>query len=114
MPLLSIQTNVEVPPDRRGALLREVSRGLAAALGKPERYVMVSYRHVPDMLFAGDDTPLAYLEVKSIRLPQDRTSELSATLCRLVNDQLGIGQDRIYIEFADAAAHLWGWDGATF
>jgi len=114
MPLLRIRTNVEVPPDRRSALLRQLSRGLAEALGKPERYVMVSFQHNPDMLFAGDSTPLAYLEVKSIRLPQDRTSELSAVLCRLINDQLGVSQDRIYIEFADAAAHLWGWNGATF
>ena len=101
-------------PCRPILLVRELSRGLAAALGKPERYVMVSYRYVPDMLFAGDGTPLAYLEVKSIRLPHERTGELSGLLCRLINDQLGVSQDRIYIEFADAAANLWGWDGATF
>ncbi|MEP6652860.1 MAG: phenylpyruvate tautomerase MIF-related protein [Myxococcales bacterium] len=27
---------------------------------------------------------------------------------------LGVAKDRIYIEFADAAPHLWGYDGSTF
>jgi phenylpyruvate tautomerase PptA (4-oxalocrotonate tautomerase family) len=114
MPMLSIRTNVEVPAERRGALLGQASRTLAQALGKPERYVMVSYEHLPAMLFAGDGGPLAYLEVKSIGLPQGCTGEISAALCHLLSDQLGVAQDRIYIEFSDAAAHLWGWDGATF
>jgi phenylpyruvate tautomerase PptA (4-oxalocrotonate tautomerase family) len=114
VPLLSITTNQAVPESDRPAALQRLSETVAHALGKPERYVMVSYRHNPDMLFGGSDAPLAYLELKSISLPGDRTGALSATLTDAINGLLGIPADRIYIEFADAERHLWGWNGGTF
>ncbi len=114
MPLLSIETNQELDPARRQALLQQLSAQLAEALGKPERYVMVSLRHNPAMLFGGSDAPLAYLELKSIGLPAQRTSALSSLVSGLVGDALAVAPDRIYIEFADAERHLWGWNGATF
>jgi hypothetical protein len=66
------------------------------------------------MRFAGSNDPLAYLELKSIGLPTDRTTEFSQTLCDTLSQQLQIPTDRIYIEFSDAERHLWGWNGATF
>jgi phenylpyruvate tautomerase len=114
MPLLKIQTNREVPPEQRPLLLQQASAKVAEILGKPERYVMVSLEHNPDMLFGGDAAPLAYLELKSIGLPGDRTRELSAGLCGLIQEALAIPAERVYIEFADADRHLWGWNGGTF
>ncbi|EGW55094.1 phenylpyruvate tautomerase MIF-related protein [Candidatus Endoriftia persephonae] len=114
MPLLKIQTNQPIEPDQRKSLLRKASAEVAALLGKPERFVMVSLEQNPEMLFAGSDAPLAYLELKSIGLPGERTQELSDALCHLIADRLGISAERIYIEFADAQRHLWGWNGATF
>lgn len=114
MPLLKITTNHETEPARRPALLKAASERVAAMLGKPERYVMVVLENNPDMIFAGDASPLAYLELKSIGLPGDRTGEFSRTLCELLHQQLDIPADRIYIEFGDAERHLWGWNSATF
>ena len=114
MPLLKIQTNSPYPAEQANALLAKASRRVAEALGKPERYVMVSLETNPHMLFAGDGAPLAYLELKSIGLPEGRTAELSAMLCGLVAENLGVAADRVYIEFADAPHKMWGWNGGTF
>ena len=114
MPLLKIQCNLETATGRSTELLQQASARVAEILGKPERYVMVSLEHNPDMLFSGDSAPLAYLELKSIGLPSDRTGELSAALCELIHDALEIPLERIYIEFADAERHMWGWNGGTF
>ena len=115
MPLLRIQTNVPALPDeRQKSLLATASRLVAHQLGKPERYVMVAMDHNPAMLFAGEDEPLAYLELKSIGLPADATGSLSLALCELTREALGISPDRVYIEFSDAAPHMWGWNGGTF
>jgi phenylpyruvate tautomerase PptA (4-oxalocrotonate tautomerase family) len=65
-------------------------------------------------LFGGDDRPLAYLELKSIGLPADRTKALSAELCRLISTELEISPDRVYIEFHNAPRNMWGWNGSTF
>lgn len=114
MPLLNIATNRQLEPSQSEALLKQASERVAAMLGKPEHYVMVSLTHNPQMLFGGNDAPLAYLELKSIGLPADRTTEFSQVLCDLVTHQLEIPADRIYIEFSDAARHLWGWNSTTF
>ncbi len=114
MPLLKIQTNAECPEERRGEMLKQISASVADMLGKPERYVMVSLEIIPHMLFAGEETPLAYLELKSIGLPGDRTRAFADSLCTLVSDHLGVAPDRVYIEFSDAARHMWGWNGGTF
>jgi phenylpyruvate tautomerase len=114
MPYLKLQTNVPVPSERRPDLLARASRRVAEALGKPESYVMVALQPDTDMLFAGSDAPLAYLELKSIGLPQARTRELSATLTEWVGSELGVDPSRVYIEFADAERPMWGWKGGTF
>lgn len=113
MPLLSIQTN-QPAPENQDPILRDISAAVADMLGKPERYVMVSLDAGRPMRFAGDDAPLAYLELKSIGLPEERTKDFSATLCGLMQTHLGITSDRVYIEFSGAARHLWGWNGGTF
>lgn len=114
MPLLRILTNQTLDEPLQRDLPRLAAQRVAALLGKPERYVMVSLEYNRAMLFAGTDAPLAYLELKSIGLPTARTGELSRSLCELVGQELGIAADRIYIEFANADGALWGWDGGTF
>jgi len=112
MPLLTLETNVSI--SETSGLVKQLSQTVAETLGKPERYVMVSLRENHNMLFAGSSDPLAYLELKSIGLPEERTTEISALLCTLVSGNLGISSDRIYIEFANAERHMWGWNKATF
>lgn len=114
MPLLKIQTNRTLEPAVQARLIRLASEQVATLLGKSERYVMVMLEHNPAMLFAGNDEPLAYLELKSVELPNSRTGELSRALCSLIEAQLGITGERVYIEFADASRSMWGWNGGTF
>lgn len=113
MPLLSILTNRPMPADPEPTL-KAISAAVAAMLGKPERYVMVNLDAGRQMLFAGDQAPLAYLELKSIGLPEANTTFLSDSLCALMQRHFGIPPERVYVEFSAAARHLWGWNGGTF
>jgi phenylpyruvate tautomerase len=114
MPLLSIETNQTADDSTIAHLIRTASRVVAEQLGKPERYVMVRFNRNPDMLFSGEDAALAYLELKSIGLSNSETGELSALLCNLMEQELRVPRDRVYIEFASAPRKLWGWNGGTF
>jgi len=114
MPLLRIQTNQPIDANKQKSLISRASQAVANMLGKPERYVMVSIEQNPAMLFGGSDEPLAYLELKSIGLPESETADFSQTLATLLNEELGLPADRIYIEFADAPRAMWGWNGGTF
>ncbi|MEW6352985.1 MAG: phenylpyruvate tautomerase MIF-related protein [Pseudomonadota bacterium] len=114
MPYLKIQTNTPPTPKAQQELLKTLSRAVAKHLGKPESYVMVALEPPIPMLFGGEAAPLAYLELKSVGLPQAKTAELSKALCELVERELGVPQDRVYIEFANASGAMWGWNGGTF
>ena len=113
MPLLKIQTNIAIDEAAQQDLLSRASQQVAEALGKPENYVMVMIQPQSPMLFAGDSSPLAYLELKSIGLQESQTAALSAMLCGLLAEY-DIPAARIYIEFADAPRKMWGWNNATF
>lgn len=114
MPFLKIQTNQPLEAVDQQALLEKASTLVSAQLGKPENYVMVAIEAGQNMLFAGTNSPLAYLELKSIGLPESATQDLSDHLCTLMAQELDIEKNRTYIEFADAPRHMWGWDGRTF
>jgi phenylpyruvate tautomerase len=114
MPLLSIETNKSLDDAQLNSLLATASSRTAEILGKPESYVMVRLNSNPNMMFGGNQLPLAYVELKSLGLPEDRTAEFSAALCDLLSTGMDIPADRIYIEFKNGARHLWGWNSATF
>lgn len=114
MPYLKVQTNTPVDNDASTRLLERASKTVSHELGKPEKYVMVAIEAEQPMAFAGDTAPCAYLELKSIGLPQERTVDLSRALCDLVENELGIPADRTFVEFTDAPRALWGWDRRTF
>ena len=95
-------------------LLTELSQLLAKATGKPERYVMGELAGGKTMLFGGSNQPLAYLECKSIGLSVTQAKSLSASISKLITGTLPLTAERIYIEFSNCPAELWGWNGSTF
>jgi phenylpyruvate tautomerase PptA (4-oxalocrotonate tautomerase family) len=114
MPTLRILTNVTVPAEQRASLLARASHTVAGMLSKPESYVMVILEDGRDLFFSGTPAPAAYLELKSLGLPEARTAEYSRTLCDLLAETLGIAAERVYIEFAAPPPRLFGWNGGTF
>jgi phenylpyruvate tautomerase PptA (4-oxalocrotonate tautomerase family) len=114
LPTLKIQTNVEVPIGRRKVVLEAASSTVAEQLGKPESYVMVLLETNSDMIFAASGAPMAYLELKSLGLPEERTPDLSAALCGFMERHFGVPPARVYIEFSSPPRHLFGWNGRTF
>ena len=114
MPLLKVQTNKAIDNGKTQALLKTASQRLAAALNKPEQYMMVSLESDLPMMLAGTSEPTAFVELRGIGLTTARTGELSRLICELVESELGVERQRIYINFADVPASHWGWNGQTF
>ena len=114
MPYLKIQTNRELTAEQSSDWLKRASNLVAEQLGKSERYVMVAMEPPVPMVFAGSDDPAVFMELKSIGLSESQTPDLSNALCELAHETVGVAQDRVYIEFADAPRKMWGWNGATF
>ncbi len=114
MPYLKIQTNLPLSKKAERSVLQDASALVAKELAKPEDFVMVALQPNTPMVFAGTDDPVAFLELKSIGLPADKTKRLSRTLCDLINRHLGIRPERVYVKFIDVLHSMWGWKGDTF
>jgi phenylpyruvate tautomerase len=114
MPLLRIQTNVSLSEDSCAALLRKATAWAATELKKPVDYVQVVLQAGVCMAFAGTTEPTAFLELRALNLPKDRTKALSAGLCRLAEEALQVAPSRVFINFSDVPGSLWGWNGSSF
>ena len=114
MPYLMVQTNQKLDSQQEQTVTAEASRLVAGQLGKPEGYVMTALESGVAMSFAGSDAPCAYMELKSLGLPEGRTPEFSQALCAFAQEHLGVDHDRVYIEFAGPDRHMWGFKGSTF
>jgi phenylpyruvate tautomerase len=114
MPYLKITISQSVDMKARQRLLTTASKAVAAELGKPEEYMMVSLEGAVPMLFGGTEEPCAFLELRAIGLPKAKTAKLSQLLCGMVETELGVRRNRVYVNFADVPANLWGWNGGTF
>ena len=112
MPYLKLQSNIEIEDESK--LIQEISQLIAGELGKPESYVMVVLEPELSLSFGGNMEPAAWVELKSIGLSGNDNNELSSVICGFLKEELGIAQERIYINFADISSSNWGWNGSTF
>ena len=114
MPLLNIRTNIKTSREIHYRLMSKVSGLVAELLSKSEKYLMITLNDDIPMIFATTDEPAAYLELKSIDFPTNKTAEISKHLCSLMESELDISKERIYIEFIDVPRNMWGWNSGTF
>jgi phenylpyruvate tautomerase len=114
MPLLKLETTVVLTDEKRKSLLASLSKLLAETTGKPEGYVMVTASQSA-ILMAGKPGDAAFVDIRGIGgLSGEVNRQLSQKVCRLLNESLGLAQDRIYLNFTAVDAGNWGWKGDTF
>jgi phenylpyruvate tautomerase PptA (4-oxalocrotonate tautomerase family) len=114
MPMVKAILSVELNNATKQQLYRQLATDIAKTLGKPEKYMMITVKDNQEIFFDGSTEPAAYLEIKSIgQMTASQTKELSKTVCLALKD-VGIAPERVYIEFNDSKAYLWGYNGDTF
>jgi phenylpyruvate tautomerase PptA (4-oxalocrotonate tautomerase family) len=113
MPYLKLTTNIAISDPKTGQLLEQLTQLMAGQTGKSERYVMIEIAGEQAMSLSTRE-PLAYLECKNIGLAVGKTKPMAAAICQVLQTELLIKPDRVYIEFSDAKADYWGWNSSTF
>lgn len=112
MPYFAITTNKRASGEQKDETLKAMHKLVAKELGKPDQYIMTAIKDQVSMHFGNADEPLAFVEFKSIGLPD--TQKLSATICDFIYEHLQIDLDRIYIEFTDEPRNMFGYNRKTF
>jgi phenylpyruvate tautomerase len=114
MPLLKIETTVELEENERADLLQSLSKNVADILGKPEQYVMITISPAA-ILMSGSGGPAAFADLRSIGgVSGESNGRLTQKICQALQESLGIPSNRVYITFTDVPASNWGWNGDTF
>lgn len=115
MPLLRLQTSIEIPAPRRDELLRQLSATTARQLSKPESYMMVLLEDRAPMLLGADAAPAAFVEVRSVgAISPQQARDLCAALSGVLGAALGLAPERIYYNFAGVPGAMWGHGEGTF
>ena len=114
MPYFSIQTNQSIADNTIAEIGKKASAFIAAIVGKPEAYVMTAVKAGVPMTFAGNDAPAAFVELKSVGLPEDQCSALAGKISGFVQTELAIEPNRVFIDLVDLPRTRFAWNGKTF
>ncbi|KAG8748219.1 hypothetical protein FRC12_013868 [Ceratobasidium sp. 428] len=116
MPSIQLSTNVK-PRDEahEKELVLELSKFMAELLKKPEKYISVSYCHVPSLTFGGTLDPAFLMTITSLdNINPEANDKYSKALFDWINKSLNIPGDRGYITFYDPGRAYLGHSGTTF
>jgi phenylpyruvate tautomerase PptA (4-oxalocrotonate tautomerase family) len=111
MPYLNIKTNQKIESE---TVISEISSFMAGLLKKPERVMMVSLSSNMPMIFAGQLTPTAFVQLKSIGLTAEQSKDIAPKMNAFLGSVLNISEDRIYIDMQDIDRKMFAFNGQTF
>lgn len=113
MPMIDSKVTVPLPQEKRDVLKAEFGKAISI-LGKPESYLMLGFEDNYDLYFGGKKLDKgAFISVQLLGEVNPAASEkMSAKLCEILEKELGIPDDKIYITYS--GIKNWGWNGGNF
>lgn len=113
MPTVLLVSNVKVADAR--ALSVDLAKFGAETLGKPLKYMAVSYKYDETLSFGGTFDPAFVLSIGSLgNISPEKNVKYSKALFEYLRDKLGVEGDRGYITFNDPGNAYMGHEGTTF
>ena len=116
MPLIQLDTSFSFPDqNRKQAIAKTLSQIAAEGTGKPEQYVMTCIHDNVAMTMGGAPGPCALVSIKAIGgLTKSANSVLAAKVSLLLQSELNISSNRIFLTFEELEPTHWAWEGKTF
>lgn len=113
MPFINVKTNTAVAQDKKQSIKSALGTAISAIPGKTENWLMVGIEPEYDLWFKGSDAPAAMVEVSVFgSASPSNYSNLTAKITDILNSDLGISPDRIYVRYSETSN--WGWNGSNF
>lgn len=103
MPIVIINTNVEINDDKKELILSNVAQLVANLMKKPITDVMVLYSY-HYMVMANSIKPAAYVDIKYIsRLDLKISEDLSSGILDILNQVVDLDPARLYLNFFEVS-----------
>ena len=113
MPFIDSKISVSVPQEKKEAIKSRFGQAISV-LGKGESFLMVGFDDNYDLFFAGDKVDKgAYVAISLYgKASPDAYSKMSGEVCKILEEELGIPGDRVYVTYREVSD--WGWNGRNF
>ncbi len=113
MPCIQVHTSVSISPEHETSIKSRLGKAIEVIPGKSEGWLMITLSGDECIYFKGTKAPAAFVEVSVYGNENAQAfNALTAEICDILNDELNIASNRIYVKYA-ATAH-WGWNGGNF
>ncbi|MBQ6163401.1 MAG: hypothetical protein IJK23_02890 [Clostridia bacterium] len=114
MPYIKLNTTAEVDEAKAEALKARFGKAIECFPGKTEQWLMVGIEDKQRMWFRGDNSAdAAVVDVALLgSVSADASGRMTAEICRILEEELGISPDRVYVKYSGFAN--WGWNGGNF
>ncbi len=113
MPFISITTNVTLTTQHEVRIKSEAARVMNDIAGKPEEWLMIALHPGTLLFFQGASDPrTAYIEIKYVgAFAAEVKEKIVKGIAKLMQEEVGVSPDRLYIHFAGSSAADWAWSG---
>lgn len=112
--MLTVNTNVS-PKDVPKNLKEQLTKVIAASLGKPVGYIAVHINPGQDISFGGTEEPAALCDLVSIgALTKESNRKHSKAIMDVLKSDLKVSPSRTYISFKNMSDADIGFQGTTF
>ena len=113
MPSIKTTVSKEISENTKNNLIKKFGEAIALFPGKSETWLMLAFNDNTPMAFGGNQEDCALLEVALFGSASDSAYDrMTAALSSIINEELGIATDRVYIKYEET--EHWGWSGRNF
>lgn len=114
MPYINVKTTEKISAEKETALKARMGSAIESIPGKNEKWLMCEFEDGCHLWLGGtNDAPTAFVQVKIFgKAHREAYERMSAALCQILDDEMGISPDRVYITYSEYAD--WGWNGSNF
>ena len=114
MPFINTKVSVALSEEKEQVIKSKLGQAIALIPGKSESWLMTNFEDQCHLYFRGDNSePIAFVEVKVYGKENPSAFDaLTGAICKILNEELGITADHIYVEYQ--ATGNWGWNGGNF
>ncbi|MEG1428059.1 MAG: phenylpyruvate tautomerase MIF-related protein [Oscillospiraceae bacterium] len=113
MPFVNVQTNIAVSTEHEKSLVERLGPAIEVIPGKVRQNLFIKIEDKQSLYFGGNNTaPCAMVTIDLFgKSENEPLSNYVFEICRVLEEELSIGSDRVYISFTEC--RHWGANGTV-
>ena len=111
MALIRFETNATILDDKAKIISQNLTKAVGRLTGEPLSEIRVELTGNRRMRMADSDEPIAHVELRNVDFPKDRACELTRAVCPVLDDAMGIRDDKVYIAVISNRNSMWRVNG---